>query len=69
MNSLFENYIPLIGAARKVAKKFFEMEVTITLIDLIKYNVQYAGNKYQQEHAIYKIEVCLSHYHLTSIMT
>ncbi|KAK6103159.1 Adenylate and Guanylate cyclase catalytic domain family protein [Brugia pahangi] len=44
------------GAARKVAKKFFNMEVKITLIDLNKYDKQYADDIYQQEYAVYKIE-------------
>ncbi|EJW81504.1 adenylate and guanylate cyclase catalytic domain-containing protein, partial [Wuchereria bancrofti] len=44
------------GAARKVAKKFFDMEVMITLIDLNKYDNRYADDVYQQEHAVYKVE-------------
>ncbi|VDO16921.1 unnamed protein product [Brugia timori] len=36
------------------------MEVKITLIDLNKYDKQYADDVYQQEYAVYKIEVCLS---------
>ncbi|VDK77480.1 unnamed protein product [Litomosoides sigmodontis] len=44
------------GAAGKIAKKFFQMEVKITLTDLMKHEMQYAGSVHQQEHAIYKIE-------------
>ncbi|EFO26806.2 hypothetical protein LOAG_01677 [Loa loa] len=44
------------GVARKVAKKFFGMEVKITLIDLSKCDLQYASNAQQQEHAVYKVE-------------
>uniref|UniRef100_A0A0R3RZK2 guanylate cyclase n=1 Tax=Elaeophora elaphi TaxID=1147741 RepID=A0A0R3RZK2_9BILA len=44
------------GAAKKVAKKFFDLEVKITLTNLSKCDVQYAASVYQQEHTVYKVQ-------------
>ncbi|KAM3719544.1 Soluble guanylate cyclase gcy-36 [Dirofilaria immitis] len=44
------------GAARKVAKNFFAMEIKITLTELSKCNVRYKNSVYEQEHAVYKVK-------------